>query len=263
MKDEKLDGMLRGWGEKAKPDAAKVQLLTGKVLSEVKRGPSQALVPPRPVSLIGLRFAYGALGAVAACFLIAVLYGPLPRPVGMISGRERVDLPLVRETTISAGDVKVAAELVSQLNYLFPEKLRWIESSDGKLNIELVSTPYQERLSSDCVVIRLVLFKREKGGSWQNVWATETISALDGVVEVVSDRRAGNRITLWAHLLPDGLLAVDSNLKLKSPVELTTSFSKVLEPGKPARILLLKSGNVDYCIFQTARYLQIKRAGSV
>ncbi|MCK5607841.1 hypothetical protein KAR91_38530, partial [Candidatus Pacearchaeota archaeon] len=77
-------------------------------------------------------------------------------------------------------------------------------------------------------------------------------------VKAPLDGETGGSITLWTHRLPDGLLAIDSDMQLKSPIEVRTSFSGIFEQGKPKQILLFTSGDAEYSIFEVANQLQLE-----
>lgn len=63
---------------------------------------------------------------------------------------------------------------------------------------------------------------------------------------------------VWAHPLEDGLLAVESRLKLDDPALPEFSFNGVQKSGEPTQVQTLRRGGVEYVVFQTVTVLSRK-----
>lgn len=262
---DRLNKLLQGWAERQKPDKTKLRLLTENIFQEARRSEretSRKVFKPRGIPLFWLRLSYASLGVVAACALIILLQQQLFVPVSVV--RELAEpTQLTKMAAISKEDIGNSLKVLREVNNVFPKDLRWVQTSSAELNLGLVSQPGEVGISSDCVMIHLVIFKKQAGETWQKIWTAEVTAALEEFVQAPLDGKSGNSISFWAYLLPDGLLALDSDIRLKLPVELATSFSGVLKPGVPQKVLSLNTGDVEYCIFEAASCIQFSSSKDI
>jgi hypothetical protein len=263
---DKLNKLLQGWVERQKPDETKLRLLTENICQEVRRSEresSRKIFKPKGIPFFWLRVSYASLGVVAACLLMIILQKQLFVPVSVAHEPAMEPGQLTKMAAISKKDIGNNLKVLREVNNVFPKDLRWVQTSSAEMNLGIVSQPGEGKISSDCVMVRLVIFKREAREMWQKIWTTEVTAALEEFVQVPLDGKSDNSISFWAHLLPDGLIAIESDIRLKLPVELSTSFSGVLKPGIPQKVLSLNTGDVEYCIFEAASYIQFSSSRGI
>jgi hypothetical protein len=70
------------------------------------------------------------------------------------------------------------------------------------------------------------------------------------LVEAVPDPKLDNRLLLWAYVVSDGKVAIDSSIRLTTPIRASVDVTNVLTPGKPANVFSLKTEDAEYRIFQ-------------
>ena len=75
------------------------------------------------------------------------------------------------------------------------------------------------------------------------------------VVEVVPNRKAGNRLALWVYPLADGKIAVDTSLSLDMPVRISSKTTAVVRQGQPSEFMSVRIGETEYRVFQTVETL--------
>lgn len=263
----KLDKLLQEWAGRRKIQETKLRLLTETICREVRYAKRETLpenAGSKGISLLWLRITYASLGVMAAaCFLVTFLRQQMPVPIVAVPEGRIESAPLTRTAAISPEDMGNNLKVLREMNNVFPEELRWIQASGKRIDLGLASQAGESGIQADCVMIRLVIFKREIGGAWQNIWTAEVMTVPEEVVRIPLEGKTGNYLSFWTHLLPDGLLALDSDIRLKLPVELATCFSGILKPGIPQRVLSLNTGDIEYCIFEAVTYLQLNTSKGV
>ena len=164
------------------------------------------------------------------------------------------------------------AILLAEMKDLFGDRLNWLAETDSRINVGLSERHYSEkstRLTGDAaqLVVRLVVEKRtSRNSNWQSAWSVDVMSQSEEVIELDPEDGNGMALTLWAYALPDGMVAVDSELSLAETDPSTSfdaslkrvTFSHIQQDGLPTEELLTGSDGVEYRVFQTVAVLDRK-----
>jgi hypothetical protein len=237
---DQLDHLLQQWVDRHEPSDAHLARLRQQILAQASGTPliSSSANWQRSV---GLR---AAIAALAACVLLAVAWLQ-PRPL------EKVALE------VPTGAVHVPAEhlqaIVAEMERLFEGRLAWIGETNQDIALGIPGDD-REIPEGSHVAVRVVVLKRPSPSApWQALWIGDVVSHSDELVEVVAPRD-GSRLSLWAHLLPDGAVTIDTELAVGNDDKRWTS-STVQQPAVPTQIALRRDGTAEYQVWQTAAIL--------
>jgi hypothetical protein len=110
--------------------------------------------------------------------------------------------------------------------------------------------------SGELVAVRLVVVARDGlGATWRPVWTASIILRSDERVQLAADRDGQNRLTLWAHAVDGGAVAMDVDLNLGDPVRIASTADAVVVDGHPMEVASLRMGSREYRVLQAARAL--------
>ncbi len=275
QKDDNLDRLLRYWASREQPDEAHLESLRRRISqaadslegagTEVGSIPDddptasrrrKALLPAAWSS----RLAWFTLGAAAAILAAVVLVSRLgPDRADDTPGEQLVEVP--PEVRLDRQQLAAQAKLLAAMKEVFAGRLTWMAESDGKviLGIEPETQPSPD--GSQPITIRLVVMARRPGeATWRRRWSVDCIVHNEQLVELAPQDGSGAQFAFWAHLLPDGMIAVDTSLGLGARGEgrepqPSTLDTQLFEPQVPQRILTLKTDGTEYQVFQTVAVL--------
>ena len=206
------------------------------------------------------RIVWFALG-IAASLLVMVA-------IRLSASPDSTDAPDVARQAIESpppsellhGDIypeEVFLELTNAQDYVahsdFDRQLHWIAESNGHIELGLGPAGQTAGVSGQPLALRLVLVSRRTGDSaWQTIWSKDVIARNETPVDKIP---GAGKLHVWCYALPDGLIAVESELTLQEPFVGRYVFSGVQKPGATQRILALEIGGVEYALFQTVSAL--------
>lgn len=176
--------------------------------------------------------------------------------------------------------------LLAEMKSLFGDRLTWLAETDSRIefglsdrqdsNVDSTSEDAAEQLA-----VRVVVEKRASADSdWQLAWSVDVMSRSEEFVELAPATGDGTSMTLWAYALPDGMVAVDSELSFsdhdggdddddedggdKAITSVSeggafrAAFSHIQQDRLPSEELLIGSDGVEYRVFQTVAVLDKK-----
>jgi len=274
MNDEEkqLDRLLGKWSAGERADARQIERLTQRIQTawDAKDSPDPQYDAPAETRLAGgaawrtpaLWFSLG----VAATVLIAASLFPWSRvrdPEVLPNGSGE---PSVL-AQIDAGQLVNRATLFRELDDFYVGDLAWMAEVDGRVVLRVGgsktsggdSSPATSREPVQALTVKVVVVARAaKGESWKPVWKADLIAENDQLVEVGSPDGAKHDLAIWAHVLPDGSVALDTRLSMDRKQKEAWTYSGVQRPNMPETILTRKSGQVEYRVFQTVAVLPEK-----
>ena len=275
QKDDNLDRLLRYWASGEQPDQAHLEMLRRRISQAADSlegaGTEVGSIPdddptagPRRKALLpttwSSRLAWFTLGAAAAILAAVVLVSRLgPDRAEDTSGERLAEVP--PEVRLDRQQLAAQAELLAAMKEVFAGRLTWIAESDGKviLGIEPETQPPPD--GSQPITIRLVVMARRPGEStWRRRFSVDCIVPNEQLVELAPQDESGAQLALWAHLQPDGMIAVDTSLGLGARGEgqdpqPSTLNTQLFQPQVPRRILTLQTDQHEYQVFQTVAVL--------
>jgi hypothetical protein len=256
---DKIDIILKRWSQKQKIDESKVGILTESICRKIRNtrySTPQRVTEYSSIPLFRLKIAYTSLGVVIGVLLLIITQKAVT-PTRVLLESTQIPSEISKMDAFSEKEVKNNLQIVTETKKVFPDNLRWVQPLNTGINLGLVSHLNEPAISSECVLLHLVVFRRQVGEKWQNVWSTEVGAVPEEFIKVPPDTKNGNCINFWTHRVTDDLWVVDTDIRLKFPFELTTSASDLIKLGKPEQILWIKAGDVEYCIFEIVTHANL------
>lgn len=252
MTRDHLDKLLEQWAAQHATDEGHARVLAERIVDELSRdgSPNLNVTAARPGRTVPPRkYLYPALAASVALMIFAgalfVRYGG--RPPTVLPG----DDTAARAAIVPPSDIEAGGRLFREMGDLFSDELRWVAESDSKVRLGIHQVSGGRIAGAAPLLIRVLVLQRGRGEtSWRTLLATDVLTRSQELVEVAADPTADNRLALWTHVLPDGKVAVDSNIRLTSPIRACVNATNILSPGKPARLFSLQTEDAEYHIFQ-------------
>ncbi len=268
MTREKLDELLTQWAARHAADDRHTQKLADRIVDRLSREDPPGLyvtTERRAPSAPRRKWAYAAIAASAVLLLVATAL-----LVSYLSGRNGERSPgndgnqvvtptpaelgaatLLAATKVAPPEIEAGARLFREMEILFADDLRWVADSDSKVRLGVHQVSGGQVAGATPLLIRVLLVQRRPGEtSWRKILETDVLTRTQERVEAVPDPELDNRLTLWAHVLPDGKVAVDSSIRLTSPIHASVDVTNVLTPGQPRRVFSLKTEDGEYRLFQ-------------
>ena len=262
---DKIDAILKRWGQKQNIDESKVGILTENICRKVrntKYSTPERVAEYSSIPLFRLKIAYTSLGVVIGVLLLIITQKAVKSPRVLLEST-RIPSEISKMYAFSEKEVKNNLQIITETRKVFPDNLRWVQPLNTGINLGLVSHLNEPAISSECVLLHLVVFRRQVNEKWQNVWSAEVGAVPEEFIKVPPDTKNGNCINFWTHRVTDDLWVVDTDIKLKFPFELTTSTSDLLKLGKPKQALWFKSGDVEYCIFELITHVNLNSLNKI
>ncbi len=240
MSKTPLDALLRDWAARHAPDEGEARGLASRITEELARRSS---LPP--VQKNGVRHpgrgrpgsqspawrtwavAAAAAGLLVAAAALALLWA------GRAGGPDAARL-----AGISSAELAGDARLFGELERLFDGDLRSAVESGTTVRLDVA--PVAGGPASDAVplLVRVAVACRRTGeAAWEESVQVDVLTRTEELVDAVPDAPGGNRILLWAYRLPDGNVAVDASIRLRTPVSARADLTMVLTPGKARQVL--------------------------
>lgn len=272
-KEENLDRLLRDWATGEQPDQSHLEMLHERIAqaadqlegagAETSGIPDDALAPggARKATLPGAwptRLGWFALGAAAAILAaVFLLWGLGTRPpVDTPGPRAASGPPAPPEARLSGRELAAQATVFAAMREVFADQLAWMAEADGKVILGIEPEAQAPPAGSDAITIRLVVMARRSGeADWRPRWSVDCIVHDEQLVELPPQDGPENRLAVWTHLLPDGMIAVDTSLGIETSQPGPSSYSGVQRPEVPQQILTLKTDGTEYQVFQTVAVL--------
>lgn len=251
---DKIDIILKVWSQKQKVDGSKMGILTENICQKIRNirySTPQRVNKYGSIPFFRLKIAYISLGMVIGVVLLLMAQKAV-KPTRALFESNQIPSEISKMDAFSEKEIKNSIQVVTETKKVFPDNLRWVQTLNTGINLGLVSHLNESAISSECVLLHFTVFRRQVGENWQSVWSTEVAAVPEEFVKVPPDTKNGNCINFWTHRVTDDLWIVDTDIRLKFPFELTVSASDLLKLGEPKQVLWVKSGDVEYCVFETA-----------
>jgi hypothetical protein len=205
---------------------------------------------------VSLKFIVSTAAVVAllvtAAWWIAVNDGKPTRQLASAPLREPIE-------TITDGQRLQKQQLLAELDRLFDGKRVWFAETESDVVLGGETRPPASAIAADtAVAMRIVLAKRSSSSDpWQRVLSTDVVSRTDQVVQfqLQEPDQPTASFTSWTHLLPDGLVACDVDLKWDDGQSGELSDSLLLSPGVTQTGVSMHLNGVEYQLFQTVSLL--------
>jgi|GEM_PF-1398452 hypothetical protein len=276
--DEQLDALLGQWADQsAAPDG--LDDLHTRIVSELLESPSdETRLNGHATQLSGSPAGQAELGyphrrgwrpdrwavgfAVGSAMMLLVSVGVFWFALQDHGSVSESDLPpdyaWLRDEQIQNKEV-----LLAEMENMFDSQLAWLAETGDRVEFGLDRSAAGdvEQLPSDAtrLAVRVVVERRPQGSAdWQLAWALDVVSRSEEVVRVAPRNADGNELRLWTYQLPDGLIAIDSELQMAGRDQFHGTTSGIHQDRQPVQILTGRDKGTEYRVFQTVAVLDGK-----
>lgn len=247
-----LDDLLRDWSERNAPATDELAALQQRILDRWEAGdavsaPSPAArsehVPRRSGFALGV-----AVGALAmAIFALVWNFAVSERPNGNASSDEAPPA----FAWLSDAQLNDKAILRDEMFALFDRQFGWFAETSRGVEIGIDEHPGGGDRSA--AAIRIIVERRAAGGDWNTVWAVDVVARSEERIEIRPDSNELSGLQLWAYVLPDGMVSVDTGVTFKGAAPI--SAENLQRDGKPAVIYSAITDGQEIRILQAAAAL--------
>ena len=154
------------------------------------------------------------------------------------------------------------AVLLAQMESLFDNRLAWMVETDDQLEFGLdqSTSDHADRAQDPGrFAVRVIVEQRQQGSTvWQLAWSMDVLSRNEELVLVTPTKTNSHELQLWAYRLPDGAIAVDSELQLAETSPFRARTSGLHQNAKPVRVATAQNNGTEYRVFQTVAVLDGK-----
>ena len=179
--------------------------------------------------------------------------------VAMLALREPADEPPVAHSDTpsdslaafvpAAANAAEKALLLDELEQLFGGEVCWVAETGGDVDLGMCSGSTAIETEHAPVSVRWTVVRRSAGEQqWSQVWSMDVTTRSQHVVRTGP---SDTNVAMWVYHMPDGMLAVDSDLTFDGPFQLQSSYSGVQQSGVPSEIHTATIDGSDYAVFQT------------
>ena len=193
-------------------------------------------------------------GAVGRRFVAELV--PASGPCG-----RRPDATTPECARFDSQSLRAAATLLSELNLLFDQRLGWVAETDGQVRMSVAERD-ADRIGESALVVRIAVVRRDAASSVaQVIWSAQLVAGDQHVIrfdDAPTGARAGANLFLWAYALPDGRIAVDSDLALAGPVQVQAESTGLQTDGVPTKVYTMRQGRDQFEVYQTVAVLKGK-----
>lgn len=276
---KRVDALLQNWSHRHAPADEHIAavhrriaaVLWSKCSDRPSPSPSTAVVlhsGARPRSV----YCGGAV-MVAASVLVATVWvayrlpkaGPqLARPTLPASqpGAPRSSFPGELSAAIpgvvpSAAELAAQEKLLAETQRLFDTRVLWLAEEADQLRVGLSEAAPEIRDRAAAVAVRLVVTRRNQHApTWTTIRSIDVIARSESAVQIIDDHQG---LFLWAYVLPDGMIAIDTDLSVISTNEVDArgdafraTSSAIHRPGVPELVASGQLAGERFQIFQVA-----------
>jgi len=257
--DDRLDSLLSQWVDQS-DDANQLDNLRDRIVSSLTETQRVVRVSATPdgagARLTRWQGMSGVVAASAAMLLLAIAFFRVTElkqdDIGSTS-RLPPEYAWLRDDQL-----RDKAALLLALEDMFNGQLIWAAESPEGLELGLnhsASDPAVRSHDGVRVVVRVVVERRQIGTEkWQLTWARDVLSRDEEFVTTTPDED-GSVLRLWTYRLPDGQIAVDSEIELRGSNPLHAQSSGLQQDRTPVRIADVRDHETEYRVFQTVAVL--------
>lgn len=248
-----MDSLLKQWNARHAPGTEHLDRMADRISVEAARRRYLGCLAPAATGMtLWGKWVYGTLGACAAILVMAIVLGHFGKTSARESGASLAGL-----AKPSAVQVGTFQELFAETTRLFPKQLRWIVQSNGDIGLGVESGGNSDVADTPVMLVRLVLVKRVAGEkTWKPAWTTDIVMRGEDRVEIATNLKGHNKVTLWLYPLDKGMVAVDTSIAIDQPLRVSARLDTVVGMGVPTEVAASAMGGDEYKVLQTVQPLE-------
>ena len=246
-----LDRLLRAWASRQAPDPSRLEELRRRISRQIGEDRFLALDSGASADAeapFWRKWIHAGLGAAAALMISSAIFFLFKSPPAPQASQSPAEL-----AAIPGPQLEARATLFREIETLFPDAVHWVVISNEDVDMKIAS---EANTHSQRIVLRILIAVREEGGNaWRTLWEADVLTYAEELVQASVGTDGENALRVWVYPVDQNRVAVDSHLELNAPIRLSSFSTDLLELGKPAQVMLLKSSGTEYRVFQTVRRL--------
>ena len=253
---QRLDDLLRRWAASRDPDAQRLDALRERAAKLVS-APDCGVCQRQPLGLLrmaawGLAAAAVALLAVGLVWLVRGQAAQMAGRPAPSAGQVRSDGPAPAPAWLAPPPVDAKRELLVELQRVFEGRVAWVAETASQIRLGLNG----DDAGGPALAIRLVLVQRLGDAAPRPVWTVDLISDEERLVILPADAADGAQVAVWTYALPDGLLAVDGDIRWPQRSELPrAAYTGLVRPDVPQVVFQWQGDGVEYEVYQSVSVL--------
>ncbi len=241
---DELDGQIKDWGKRHSPAPGREDKLAAKIMRAIR----QLSGDTQPDESRHAGWHWAPRLALAAGLVLA----------GMVAGiyltwPSQKD-GIARAAGLSRADLAEIKQVVSEIDRLFPEGVRWISKVNGKLSFQPAA---QRRITTAeqpdrRLLISYTVLRQTGAGHWEQISRHDIVTYAGEPVELAGEQKT----TIWCHLTTDAQAVVWTDMELHADQHvLQIQDESIQAVGEPTVALMKTIGNVNYKVARTVRIL--------
>lgn len=253
---QRLDDLLRRWAASRDPDAQRLDALREQAATLVSARDCR-ICGRRPLGLLRMA-AWGFAAAAVALFAVGLVWlvgGPgtqMAERRAAPTEHVRPDIPAPAPAWLAPPRVDGKRELLAELQRVFAGRVAWVAETASQIRLGLNG----DDAVGPALAIRLVLVERLSDAAPRPVWVVDLISDEQRLVTLPADAADGAQVAVWTYALPDGLLAVDGDIRWPQRSELPrAAYTDLVRPDVPQVVFQWQSDGVEYEVYQSVSVL--------
>jgi hypothetical protein len=249
--DQQLDRLLGDWGTSRTDALGNSDELHARILSQVASGSAVNDRPSVELCEPNVSRSSGWLLVGISAIVLVVVGLSIQRLTNEPQIAQQVPPPVPSQNEYAPPTVVAAqkALLFDELEQVFGGQFCWVAETGN--DVRLGMCPHDEPIDKQhpAVSVRLVVVQRIKGQQqWSPVWSMDVTTRSEHLVRTGP---GDTNVALWVYRMPDGMLAVDSDLTLSGPVQLQSTYSGIQQFDVPSEIHTATIDDSEYTVFQT------------
>jgi hypothetical protein len=270
--DEQLDRLLQKWADEHAADGEQLEVLRQKVMSHLESGGEQPDIELASPASIGTKGAgshkgwrrVAMISMTSAALLIVALVvvssyrrnGTEQKSDSISKGDDEKSKLPPEFTWLTKDQIDGKRSLLSEMDRVFSDRLTWVAESDGQVQVGLVESEHPSNLSAKSLAIRLVVVRKTRENPIGTpVWAVDLVTRNEQLVQVTPNSRGNANLSLWAFVMPDGNIAIETDLNLHGSHAMHPTASTVQQPGQPSIVYSHRGDDAEYVVYQTVSVL--------
>lgn len=266
LPDDPLDRLLSQWGENQSPNESDLTRMSSKIIQSLDQHPNPT-EQPQPLILANSDsrwpavlpavawFAFGAAAVVLLAFGYDWFASSVENPSKIV--KQTTLLPAF--SWLQDDQLRNKALVLNELELLFDHKLNWFTDSADKVQVGIEGLSLRsdaQSISPQAIAVRVVVERRPVGRSdWTIAWAIDVVAKNEEVVCLNNDSADDPKFAMWAYLLPDGEIVVDTDLNFGDGA-LKSHTSEVQVNRDPREVFMCVADGFEYRAFQAAAVLE-------
>ncbi len=275
--DEKLDRLLQDWSSES-VSHSQLSLLQQRIVASLRNSDSavcavggevplrdssdgaeasRSVVPTRALTRSNRGAAAIAVGMVLTVMLATLLLLIQSPRRGASTSESPPEYAWLQHDQIQNKTL-----VLQEMKRLFDRQFLWLAENGNQLELGLAETDAGRSGvtdGGDHLAIRIVVQRRQPGSTdWKQAWTMDLVSRSEETVSVLPKDGNGTELQLWAYRLPDGAIAVETDLRLSGANDLHAQCSGVQQNGRPVNVSSVRSEDTEYRVFQTIAVLEGK-----